>query len=128
MDDPGFNDVYHVGVIGKILRVFEMPGGNTTVIMQSNGPKVHLDSITKTSPYLKGIVTPIPEANDQLETDEFKALIDTCKDLTSKFIEASEKMSPDTVFAIKNLDNPEIFGKLYLCKLPYSGRRKDKNC
>lgn len=47
MDDPGFNDVYHVGVIGKILRVFEMPGGNTTVIMQSNGPKVHLDSITK---------------------------------------------------------------------------------
>lgn len=36
MDDPGFNDVYHVGVIGKILRVFEMPGGNTTVIMQSN--------------------------------------------------------------------------------------------
>ena len=25
MDDPGFNDVYHVGVIGKILRVFEMP-------------------------------------------------------------------------------------------------------
>ena len=113
MDDPGFNDVYHVGVIGKILRVFEMPGGNTTVIMQSNGPKVHLDSITKTSPYLKGIVTPIPEANDQLETDEFKALIDTCKDLTSKFIEASEKMSPDT-------------GKLYLCKLPYCGRRKDK--
>lgn len=97
MDDPGFNDVYHVGVIGKILRVFEMPGGNTTVIMQSNGPKVHLDSITKTSPYLKGMVTPIPEANDQLETDEFKALIDTCKDLTSKFIEASEKMSPDTV-------------------------------
>ena len=114
MDDPGFNDVYHVGVIGKILRVFEMPGGNTTVIMQSNGPKVHLDSITKTSPYLKGMVTPIPEANDQLETDEFKALIDTCKDLTSKFIEASEKMSPDTVFAIKNLDNPEIL-EIFIC-------------
>ena len=72
MDDPGFNDVYHVGVIGKILRVFEMPGGNTTVIMQSNGPKVHLDSITKTSPYLKGIVTPIPEANDQLKRTNSK--------------------------------------------------------
>lgn len=118
MDDPGFNDVYHVGVIGKILRVFEMPGGNTTVIMQSNGPKVHLDSITKTSPYLKGMVTPIPEANDQLETDEFKALIDTCKDLTSKFIEASEKMSPDTVFAIKNLNNPEILVNFICANFP----------
>ncbi|WP_350008162.1 endopeptidase La, partial [Phocaeicola dorei] len=126
MDDPGFNDVYHVGVIGKILRVFEMPGGNTTVIMQSNGPKVHLDSITKTSPYLKGIVTPIPEANDQLETDEFKALIDTCKDLTSKFIEASEKMSPDTVFAIKNLDNPEILVNFICANFPIAVEEKIK--
>ena len=126
MDDPGFNDVYHVGVIGKILRVFEMPGGNTTVIMQSNGPKVHLDSITKTSPYLKGIVTPIPEANDQLETDEFKALIDTCKDLTSKFIEASEKMSPDTVFAIKNLDNPEILVNFICANFPIPVEEKIK--
>ena len=126
MDDPGFNDVYHVGVIGKILRVFEMPGGNTTVIMQSNGPKVHLDSITKTSPYLKGMVTPIPEANDQLETDEFKALIDTCKDLTSKFIEASEKMSPDTVFAIKNLDNPEILVNFICANFPIPVEEKIK--
>ena len=85
-----------------------------------------MDSITKTSPYLKGMVTPIPEANDQLETDEFKALIDTCKDLTSKFIEASEKMSPDTVLSIKNLDNPEILVNFICDKLPYSGRRKDK--
>ena len=50
LDDPGFADLYHVGVIAKILRIFEMPGGNTTVIMQSNGPKIHLDNITKTIP------------------------------------------------------------------------------
>lgn len=126
MDDPGFNDVYHVGVIGKILRVFEMPGGNTTVIMQSNGPKVHLDSITKTSPYLKGMVTPIPEANDQLETDEFKALIDTCKDLTSKVHRGFREDEPGYCFCNQELGQSRNFGKLYLCKLPYSGRRKDK--
>ena len=108
LDDPGFADLYHVGVIAKILRIFEMPGGNTTVIMQSNGPKIHLDNITKTIPYLKGTVTAINENNEEQDSDEFKALTDTCKDLTAKFIDVSEKLSPDTVFAIKNLDNPEI--------------------
>ena len=39
LDDPGFADLYHVGVIAKILRIFEMPGGNTTVIMQSKRPQ-----------------------------------------------------------------------------------------
>lgn len=40
--------------------------------------------------------------------DEFKVLIDICKDLMSKFIEVFEKMSLDMVFVIKNLDNLEI--------------------
>ena len=40
------------------------------------------------------------------------------KDLTSKFIEASEKMSPDTVFAIKNLDNPEILVNFICANFP----------
>ena len=74
MDDPGFNDVYHVGVIGKILRVFEMPGGNTTVIMQSN-----------------------------FREDE-----------------------SGYGFCNQELGQSGNFGKFHLCKLPYSGRRKDK--
>ena len=68
LDDPGFADLYHVGVIAKILRIFEMPGGNTTVIMQSHGPKIHLDNITKTIPYLKGTVTAINENKCQITT------------------------------------------------------------
>ena len=38
VDDPGYQDLYPVGVIAKVLRIFEMPGGTTTAIMQSNGP------------------------------------------------------------------------------------------
>ena len=124
LDDPGFADLYHVGVIAKILRIFEMPGGNTTVIMQSNGPKIHLDNITKTIPYLKGTVTAINENNEEQDSDEFKALTDTCKDLTAKFIDVSEKLSPDTVFAIKNLDNPEILVNFISSNFPFTVEEK----
>ena len=124
LDDPGFADLYHVGVIAKILRVFEMPGGNTTVIMQSNGPKIHLDNITRAVPYLKGTVTAIHENYEEQDSDEFKALIDTCKDLTAKFIDVSEKLSPDTVFAIKNLDNPEILVNFISSNFPFTVEEK----
>lgn len=103
---------------------FEMPGGNTTVIMQSNGPKIHLDNITKTIPYLKGTVTAINENNEEQDSDEFKALTDTCKDLTAKFIDVSEKLSPDTVFAIKNLDNPEILVNFISSNFPFTVEEK----
>ena len=49
-EEPGYQDLYHVGVVARVLRVFEMPGGNTTAIMQSAGPKVHLESIVRTQP------------------------------------------------------------------------------
>lgn len=124
MDDPGYNNLYHTGVIGKVLRIFELPGGNTTVIMQSNGPKIHLDSITKYTPYLKGMVTPISEKEDQQNTDEFKALVETCKDLTAKYIETSERMSPDTIFAIKNLDNVGILVNFICSNFPFPVEEK----
>ena len=39
VNEPGYQDLFHVGVIARVLRVFEMPGGNTTAIMQSAGPR-----------------------------------------------------------------------------------------
>ena len=118
-EEPDFNDLYHTGVIAQILRVFEMPGGNNTVILQSNGPKVHLDKITSTSPYLMGEITPITEEREIENKTEFKALLDMCKDLTSKYIEKSEKLSPDTIFAIKNLGDAEILVN-FVCSLDTS--------
>lgn len=124
VDDPGYQDLYHVGVIAKVLRIFEMPGGNTTAIMQSNGPRVHLDSIVRTQPYMKGIVTPLPEEDEDEQSEEFKALMDSCKELSNKYVEKSERMAPDTAFAIKNLDHPTILVNFVCANFPFSSEEK----
>ena len=127
VDEPGFADLYHVGVVARILRIFEMPGGNTTVILQSNGPKVSLNNLTKTVPYLKGKVTPIEEETENnMDTDEFNALMDTIKDLLKKFIDVSDKVSPDTGFAIKNLDQSEILVNFVCSNFPFSPEEKNQ--
>ena len=35
-EEPDYNDLFHIGVIAKILRVFEMPGGNSTCLLYTS--------------------------------------------------------------------------------------------
>ena len=124
VDDPGYQDLFHVGVIARVLRVFEMPGGNTTAIMQSSGPKIHLDNIVRTLPYMKGMVTPLEEEEVDEHSDEFKALTESCKEQANKFVEKSERLAPDTAFAIKNLDHPMILVNFICANFPFNADEK----
>ena len=125
VNEPGFQDLYHVGVIARVLRVFDMPGGTTTVIMQSSGPRVLLKSIVRTHPYLKGMVEPLVDVEGVDEnSDEFKMLMETCKDLANKYIDSSERITPDTAFAIKNLDHPVIFVNYVCANFPFTPEEK----
>ena len=124
VDGPGYSDLYHVGVVARVLRIFEMPGGTTTVIMQSGGPRVHLDSIVRTQPYLKGRVTILEDVEPEEQSDEFKALMESCKDLANKYVEKSERLAPDTAFAIRNLDHPVILVNFICANFPFSAEEK----
>ena len=123
-DEPGYGDLHHIGVIAKVLRIFEMPGGTTTAIMQSSGPRVHLNSIVRTLPYMKGMVTPLQEEETDEQSDEFKALMESCKDLANKYVEKSDRMAPDTAFAIKNLDHPTILVNFICANFPFNAEDK----
>lgn len=120
VESPVQKDLYPTAVIGKVLRIFEMPGGSTTVILQANGPKVHIDKITSLRPYLSGKVTRIEEDMKVEGTTEFKALMDTCREMSSKFIDISDNLSPDATFAIKNLENNEMLVNFICSNFPFT--------
>ncbi|CDD34038.1 lon protease [Bacteroides sp. CAG:714] len=120
VESPVQKDLYPTAVIGKVLRIFEMPGGSTTVILQANGPKVHIDKITSLRPYLSGKVTRIDEDMKVEGTTEFKALMDTCREMSSKFIDISDNLSPDAAFAIKNLENNEMLVNFICSNFPFT--------
>lgn len=118
-DDPGFLDLYHVGVVARVLRIFDMPGGNTTVVLQANGPKVRLESITRIQPYLQGMISPIEEDIFNENTEEFKALLETTKDLALKFVNMSERLTPDLAMVIKSQDG-EFLVNFICANFPFS--------
>ena len=120
VEDPNLNDLYTTAVVGRVLREFELPGGNTTVILQASTLKVRIDSVTSAKPYLKGKVSTLPEDMEMKENnDELDALLDTAKDLCSKYIEVSENGAQEMVFALKNLPQNHMMINYVCTNFPF---------
>ncbi|MBQ8520975.1 MAG: LON peptidase substrate-binding domain-containing protein, partial [Bacteroides sp.] len=125
VDDPGYHDLYHMGVIARVLRIFDLPGASTTVILQSAGPKVYLEGISRIQPYLQGMVTPVKEQPVDEKSEEFNALMETVKDLSLKYINMSERLAPDLSLIIKNQDG-EFLVNFICANFPFTVEEKNQ--
>lgn len=124
---PILDDLYPVAVIGRVLRIFDIPGSsNTTVILQASNLKVHLDKITSKRPYLKGHVSLVEENMAVEDTQEFKALVEMCREESNRFIENSDVMNPDAQLALKNLDKEDVLVNFISTNFPFALDEKYK--
>lgn len=103
-NDPGADDLYPVGVVAEIIRILEMPDGNTTVILQGR-KRFALDGLPVCEPYLKGRYTLLDDSAPEKTDRELEALISTIKDLTVKTLSANGEPPRDLLFSIKNNKN-----------------------
>ena len=121
-EDPKLEDLHNVGTVGRIVRVLEMPDQTTTVILQGM-KRLRLKDIVDTHPYLKGEVELLEEDVPNKDDKEFQALVETCKDLTMRYIKSSE-MHQDSSFAIKNISNPMFLINFICANLPFKKDEK----
>ncbi|MFI3287309.1 MAG: endopeptidase La [Rikenellaceae bacterium] len=105
VENPSPEDMYSIGTAASILKIFEMPSGNLTVILQGLR-KFEVMEYISVEPYYKATVssmkdTPVPKKRE----DEFKDLVDTIKQTALQIIELSPSMPQEAQFAIKNIDS-----------------------
>lgn len=124
-DEPGYVDLYPVGVVARIVRVLEMPDQSTTVILQGL-QRIRLNSIEATSPYLVGRVELFPEILPETHSREFKAISDSCRDMAVKYVSLSETLAPDAAFALKNIRNGLLLIEFICSNLPFDIKDKVK--
>lgn len=124
-ENPGYTDLYPYGTMARIVRVLEMPDQSTTVILQGI-QRITLDSIVSSKPYLTGTVSAWPEVLPNVRSKEFKAVLESCKDLAIKFVGYSDAMPPDAVFAIKNITNGVFLIEFICGNLPFEIKDKIK--
>ena len=112
IQDPGEEDLYKIGTLSSILKAYRMADGSTTIIVR--GLRLFkIEKITTTHPYLKALVSKY-ETNDLdktiIESDKFKATMASLKEVTEKYMKLSSThhFSPETIFALKNIDHPSF--------------------
>ena len=104
IEDPKPNQIYKVGTVAKILKVLQMPDGNTTVIIQGK-KRFEIDRIISKEPYITANIKDVPEVNPGIDNSEFNAIIDSIKDLSLEIIKRNPNIPSEASFAIKNIES-----------------------
>ena len=104
IEDPKPNQIYKVGTVAKILKVLQMPDGNTTVIIQGK-KRFEIDRIISKEPYITANIKDVPEVNPGVDNSEFKAIIESIKDLSLEIIKRNPNIPSEASFAIKNIES-----------------------
>ncbi|HEY4671528.1 MAG TPA: endopeptidase La, partial [Gemmatimonadaceae bacterium] len=107
-EEPAQDDLYAVGTVTHIHKMFKLPDGSLRLIVQGLA-RVTLDSIVQTRPYLRAAVT---VAEDQLRDEdhlEIDALQRNIKSNFQQVVSLSPLLSDDLQSLAANITDP---GKL----------------
>jgi len=103
-ENPGVNDIHTLGTVARILRVLQMPDGNTTVIIQGK-KRFEVAEILTEKPYITATVRETKEERPAKDGQEFLAIIESIKDLALKIIRDNPNIPSEASFAIKNIQS-----------------------
>lgn len=106
IEDPGYDDLNKIGTVAYIIKILQLPDGNTTAIIQGK-KRFELGQLLQSEPYFKAEVISIDKNVFTSKKDKsFEALIASIKDLSIQIINQSPNLPSEAAFAIKNIESP----------------------
>jgi ATP-dependent Lon protease len=106
-EDPAFEELNTVGTVAVVLKMFRMPDGNTTVIIQGKR-RFKMQEMVQKDPYFKARVVAFPDITPEAGDKEFDALVSSLKDTSLNIIQNSPNIPSEAAFAIKNIESPSF--------------------
>ncbi len=103
IEDPAYEQLNKVGTMALIIKVLQMPDGNTTVIIQGK-KRFLLKEQVQTEPYIKATIEAFKETK-ATENKEFKAMVSSVKDMAMNIIQLSPNIPTEASIAIKNIES-----------------------
>ncbi|WP_316805547.1 endopeptidase La [Pedobacter nototheniae] len=103
IEDPTFDQLNNVGTVANIIKLLQMPDGNTTVIIQGK-QRFRLLEEVQNEPYIKATVKKFEEQKHKTDK-EFKALIASIREMSSQIIQLSPNIPSEASIALKNIES-----------------------
>ncbi|MDO8965094.1 endopeptidase La [Algoriphagus sp.] len=102
-DDPGWEDIYQVGTLAKIIKMIVLPDGNTTIIIQGKKRFKIREQVTD-DPYFMAKVDYLEESFPK-NSRKIKALEESLKEAASKILHLNPEIPREAQVALDNIDN-----------------------
>ncbi|MDQ8053819.1 MAG: endopeptidase La [Pedobacter sp.] len=103
IEDPTFEQLNSVGTVAQIIKMLQMPDGNTTVIIQGK-QRFQLVEEVQSEPYIKVIIAKFAESKHKADK-EFKNLVAAIKEMSSQIIQLSPNIPSEAAVALKNIES-----------------------
>ena len=124
-ENPDIKDINTLGTVARILRVLQMPDGNTTVIIQGKKRFEIAEVLTK-KPYMTATIREAKEQRPNQNSKEFKAIIESIKELALQIIRDNPNIPSEASFAIKNIQSNSFLINFVSSNLNLSVKEKQK--
>ena len=125
VDEPEFEDLYEYGVFGKLVKIFDIPGmsNNVTIVVQALS-RCHLESITKKSPYLMGVLTTAKEQMPEKNDTEYRMALEDVKKKALEYVQNNDDLPNEAQFAVTNISNDILCVNFMCTNLPFTIEEK----
>jgi len=125
VENPGIADIHTLGTVARILRVLQMPDGNTTVIIQGK-KRFRVAEVLTEKPYLTATVRETREKRPAPDDVEFSTIIDSIKELALQIIRDNPNIPSEASFAIKNIQSDSFLINFVSSNLNLEVREKQE--
>lgn len=103
MEDPSWEDIYHVGTLAKIIKMIVLPDGNTTIIIQGK-KRFEIDTELTEDPYFLAKVRYLEETFPN-NSEEIEALEQSLKEAAFKILQLNPEIPREAQVALDNIDS-----------------------
>ncbi len=125
VEEPDFEDLNKIGTAAYIIKILQMPDGNTTVVIQGK-KRIKMEELLETEPYIKAKISSFDIVSKTKQDKNFKALIGTIKDLAIRIVKQSPNIPSEAGFALKNIESPTFLVNFISSNLNINVEEKQK--
>ena len=108
IDDPEYEDMYTIGTLAKVSKVFKLPNGTQTALLRGL-IRVKMLSMNMGTAYYRGNVESLPEAEMKEEDKASYSILRTeCKEAAIKILQSSDNQVPLSIAIREQPEDTDI--------------------
>ncbi len=123
IEKPTEKDIYWIGTLAKVLKVFTLPDDTKSVLVQGLR-RVQLISVLQVDPFIRAVVRDVEETKE--EGIEVDAVATNLKSLFKKAAELSPNLNEEQLSVVLNMESVDGTGDLITSMVPVSVEEKQQ--